>query len=43
MVIHGFRYAMPDRLRAVNCPLEMIDPKGRCSSGEVGEGYDEGL
>ena len=25
IVIHGFRHAMRDRLRAVSCPSEMID------------------
>ena len=42
IVIHGFRHAMRDRLRAVNCPSEMIDQIGGWSSGKVGEGYGEG-
>ena len=33
---------MRDRLRAVNCPSDMIDQIGRWSSGKVGEGYGEG-
>ncbi|MGC6497907.1 MAG: hypothetical protein ACON4I_08365 [Candidatus Puniceispirillaceae bacterium] len=41
IVIHGFRHAMRDRLRAVNCPSEMIDQIGGWSSGKVGEGYGE--
>ena len=42
IVIHGFRHALRDRLRAVNCPSEMIDQIGGWSSGKVGEGYGEG-
>ncbi len=42
IVLHGFRLAMRDRLRAVNCPSEMIDQIGGWSSGKVGEGYGEG-
>ena len=33
---------MRDRLRAVNCPSDMIDQIGGLSSGEVGDGYGEG-
>ena len=33
---------MRDRLRAVNCPSDMIDQIGGRSSGKVGEGYAEG-
>ena len=41
-VIHSFRNSMRDRLRAVNCPSDMIDQIGRWSSGKVGEGYGDG-
>ena len=41
-VIHSFRHSMRDRLRAVNCPSDMIDQIGGWSSGKVGEGYGEG-
>ena len=34
---------MRDRLRAVNCPSDMIDQIGGWSSGKVGEGYGEGF
>ena len=43
IVIHGFRHAMRDRLRAVSCPSEMIDQIGGWSSGKVGESYGEGF
>ena len=42
IVIHGFRHALRDRLRAVSCPSEMIDQIGGWSSGKVGESYGEG-
>ena len=33
---------MRDRLRAVNCPSDMIDQIGGWSSGKIGEGYGKG-
>jgi len=42
-VMHSFRHSMRDRLRAVNCPSEMIDQIGGLSSGKIGEGYGEGF
>jgi integrase len=43
-VVHGFRHAFRDRLRAVNCPTEMIDQLGGWSipnvGGRYGQGYD---
>ena len=43
IVIHGFRHALRDRLRTVQCPSEMIDQIGGWSSGKIGEGYGEGF
>ena len=43
IVVHGFRHAIRDRLRIVNCPSEMIDQIGGWSSGKIGEGYGEGF
>ena len=43
IVIHGFRHALRDRLRAVQCPSEMIDQIGGWSSGKIGESYGEGF
>ena len=34
---------MRDRLRAVECPKEIIDQIGGWSSSDVGEGYGEGF
>ena len=42
-VIHSFRHSMRDRLRAVNCPSDMIDQIGGWSSGKIGEGYGDGF
>ena len=41
-VMHSFRHSMRDRLRAVNCPSDMIDRIGGWSSGKIGEAYGQG-
>ena len=40
--IHSFRHSFRDRLRAVNCPSEMIDQIGGWSKETVGQGYGLG-
>ena len=40
--IHSFRHSLRDRLRAVNCPSEMIDQIGGWSRDSVGQGYGQG-
>ena len=42
-VMHSLRHSMRDRLRAVQCPSEMIDQIGGWSKGSVGEGYGVGF
>lgn len=42
-VVHGFRHAFRDRLRAVKCPTEMIDQLGGWSANNVGERYGAGF
>ena len=42
-VMHSFRHSMRDRLRAVNCPSEMIDQIGGWTKRSVGESYGEGF
>ena len=42
-VVHSFRHSMRDRLRAVECPKEIIDQIGGWSSSDVGETYGEGF
>ena len=41
--VHSFRHSMRDRLRAVECPKEIIDQIGGWSSSDVGESYGEGF
>ena len=41
-VIHSMRHSMRDRLRAVDCPSDMIDQLGGWSKRSVGGGYGEG-
>ena len=41
-VMHSFCHSMRDRLRAVNCPADMIDQIGGWRKRSVGEGYGEG-
>ena len=42
-VVHSFRHSMRYRLRAVECPKEIIDQIGGWSSSDVGESYGEGF
>ena len=41
-VIHSFRHSLRDRLRAVQCPADMIDQIGGWTTAGVGQGYGEG-
>ena len=41
-VIHSFRHSMRDRLRAVQCPSDMIDQIGGWATAGVGQKYGEG-
>ena len=41
-VVHGFRHSFRDRLRAVDCPTEMIDQLGGWSANNVGSRYGSG-
>ncbi len=42
-VIHGFRHSFRDRLRAVECPSEIIDQLGGWSLKSVGQSYGSGF
>jgi len=42
IVIHSFRHSMRDRLRAVECPSDIIDSIGGWSKKSVGETYGSG-
>ena len=41
-VIHGFRHSFRDRLRAIECPSEIIDQLGGWSLKSIGQGYGKG-
>jgi integrase len=41
-VIHGFRHSMRDRLRAVECPSDIIDKIGGWITAGVGQSYGQG-
>ena len=41
-VVHGFRLSFRDRLRAVECPSEVIDQLGGWSLKSIGQGYGKG-
>ena len=41
-VVHSFRHSMRDRLRAVQCPSEIIDQIGGWQTTGVGQGYGQG-
>ena len=41
-VIHSFRHSMRDRLRAVECPSDIIDQIGGWSTAGVGHSYGKG-
>ena len=40
-VIYSFRHSLRDRLRAVQCPSDMIDQIGRQATAGMGQGYGE--
>ena len=42
-VVHSFRHSMRDRLRAVECPAEIIDQIGGWTTSGVGQQYGEGF
>jgi integrase len=41
-VVHSFRHSMRDRLRAVECPSDIIDQIGGWTSSSVGASYGKG-
>ena len=41
-VIHSFRHSLRDRLRAVECPSDMIDQIGGLATAGVGQAYGDG-
>ena len=41
-VIHSFRHSLRDRLRAVECPSDIVDSIGGWVTAGVGQGYGRG-
>ena len=41
-VVHSFRHSMRDRLRAVECPSDIIDAIGGWTTKGVGHAYGKG-
>jgi integrase len=41
-VVHSFRHSLRNRLRAVQCPSDMIDQIGGWATAGIGESYGEG-
>ena len=41
-VIHSFRHSLRDRLRACECPSDIIDQIGGWATTSVGQGYGSG-
>jgi len=42
VVVHSFRHSIRDRLRAVECPTDVVDSIGGWSKGSIGENYGAG-
>ena len=40
--MHSFRHSIRDRLRAVECPSDVIDQIGGWATEGVGQGYGKG-
>ena len=40
--MHSFGHSMRDRLRAVQCPSDITDQIGGCTTDGVGQGYGSG-
>ena len=41
-VIHSFRHSLRDRLRAVECPSDIVDAIGGWATTSVGQSYGNG-
>ena len=41
-VIHSFRHSLRDRLRAVECPSDIVDAIGGWKTSGIGHGYGNG-
>jgi integrase len=41
-VVHSFRHSLRDRLRAVECPSDVIDQIGGWQTAGIGQSYGDG-
>ena len=42
VTVHSYRHAIRDRLRAVQCPVDIVDAIGGWSASSIGEKYGQG-
>jgi len=42
VTVHSFRHSLTDRLRAVQCPVDIIDAIGGWTAGSIGQKYGQG-
>ena len=42
VTVHSFRHSMRDRLRAVQCPVDIVDAIGGWTAGSIGQKYGQG-
>jgi integrase len=42
VTVHSYRHAMRDRLRAVQCPVDIVDAIGGWTASSIGEKYGQG-
>ena len=42
ITVHSYRHGFRDRLRAVQCPSDIVDALGGWSTSSVGESYGQG-
>jgi len=42
VTVHSYRHALRDRLRAVQCPVDIVDAIGGWTAGSIGEKYGQG-
>jgi len=42
VTVHSFRHSLTDRLRAVQCPVDIVDAIGGWTAGSIGQKYGQG-
>ena len=41
ITVHSYRHAIRDRLRAMQCPVDIVDAIGGSTAGSIGEKYGQ--